>query len=142
VDKKYINFAFLTYFQIIEDFVSQRENFDFVSKRECYVGSSRTKVIDDSTGNLIWKLLYNQDRTNGDYFEIADETKSAEVLIQTLSKVSFVLAFTFQKDNAYLKKWANLNNIRNTKAGHGGSTGYVTNKNIEELLEIIELILT
>ena len=41
-----------------------------------------------------------------------------------------------------LKKWANLNNIRNAKAGHGGANGYVTSANIEELLEIIELILT
>jgi len=142
VDKKYLNFAFLTYFQIIEDFVIQRENFDFVSKKECYVGSSRTKVIDDSTGNLIWKLLYNQDRVNGDYFEIADEPKSGEVQIQTLAKVSFVLAFTFHKNNDYLKRWANLNNVRNTKAGHGGANGYVTSANIEGLLEIIELILS
>lgn len=141
VDEKYLNFAFLTYFQIIEDFVSQRENFDFVSKKECYVGPLRTKVIDDSTGNLIWKLFYKQDRINGDYFEIADEIKPVEVQIQTLSKVSFVLAFKFHKNNVYLKKWANLNNIRNTKAGHGGANGYVTSANIIELLEIIELIL-
>jgi len=142
VDSKYFNFAFLTYFQIIEDYVSQRDNFDFISKRECYVGSARTRIIDDSTGSLIWKLTYIQDRVNGDYFEIFDEVKPNEVSIQTLAKVSFVLAFMFHKNNSFLKKWANLNNIRNTKAGHGGANGYVTSANIEELLEIIELILT
>lgn len=142
VDSKYFNFAFLTYFQIIEDYVSQRDNFDFISKRECYVSSVRTRIIDDSTGSLIWKLTYIQDRVNGDYFEILDEVKPNEVSIQTLAKVSFVLAFMFHKNNSFLKKWANLNNIRNTKAGHGGANGYVTSTNIEELLEIIELILT
>lgn len=142
IDSKYFNFAFLTYFQIIEDYVSQRDNFDFISKRECYVGSTRTRIIDDSMGSLIWKLTYIQDRVNGDYFEIFDEVKPNEVSIQTLAKVSFVLAFMFHKNNSFLKKWANLNNIRNTKAGHGGANGYVTSANIEELLEIIELILT
>jgi CheY-like chemotaxis protein len=142
INPKYFNLAFLTYFQIIEDFVGQRENFQRISNRECYVGSSRTRIIDDSAGILIWKLTYIQDRVNGDYFIMVDEVKPNEVSIQTLAKVSFVLAFMFHKDNSFLKKWANLNNIRNTKAGHGGANGYVTSANIEELLEIIELILT
>jgi CheY-like chemotaxis protein len=142
INPKYFNLAFLTYFQIIEDFVGQRENFQRISNRECYVGSSRTRIIDDSAGILIWKLTYIQDRVNGDYFIMVDEVKPNEVSIQTLAKVSFVLAFMFHKDNSFLKKWANLNNIRNTKAGHGGANGYVTSANIEELLEIIELIFT
>lgn len=142
IDPKYYNLAFLTYFQIIEDYVGERENFRRISNRECYVGSLSTKVIDDSTGSLIWKLTYKQDRANGDYFEIFDEAKPNEVSIQTLAKVSFVLAFMFHKNNSFLKKWANLNNIRNTKAGHGGANGYVTSANIQDLLEIIELILT
>lgn len=140
INPKYFNLAFLTYFQVIEDYVGQRDNFQRISNRECYVGPSRIRVIDDSTGTLIWKLTYKQDRTNGDYFEVLDEAKTDEVSIQTLAKVSFVLAFMFNKNNDYLKKWANLNNIRNTKAGHGGANGYVTSANIEELLEIIKLI--
>ena len=140
VDPKYYNLAFLTYFQIIEDYVGQRDNFQRISNRECYVGLSRIRVIDDSTSTLIWKLTYKQDRTNGDFFEVLDEAKTNEVSIQTLAKVSFVLAFMFNKNNDYLKKWANLNNIRNTKAGHGGDNGYITSAVIEELLEIIELI--
>jgi CheY-like chemotaxis protein len=140
INPKYFNLAFLTYFQIIEDYVGQRENFQRISNRECYVGHSRIRVIDDSTGALIWKLTYKQDRNNGDYFEILDEAKIDEVSIQTLAKVSFVLVFMFSKNDVYLKKWANLNNIRNTKAGHGGANGYVTSANLEEVLEIIELI--
>jgi CheY-like chemotaxis protein len=142
VDGKYLNFTFLTYFQIIEDYVSQRENFEFVSKRDCYVGPLKTKVIDDSTGSLIWKLTFVPDKTHGDYFEIRDEVKAVETQIQTLAKVSFVLAFNFYKDNSYLKKWARLNNVRNIKAGHGGANGYVTSTDIEEILEIIELIIS
>ena len=137
---KYFNLAFLIYFQIIEDFVGQRENFLRKTNRECYVGSHRIRVIDDTTGKLIWKLTFKQDPNNIKYFEIFDETKTHEESIQTLAKVSFVLAFVFNKNNVYLKKWANLNNIRNTKAAHGGANGYVTSANIEELLEIIELI--
>jgi CheY-like chemotaxis protein len=142
IHPKYFNLAFLTYFQIIEDYVGQRENFQRISNRECYVGPSRIRVIDDSTGTIIWKLTNKQDRTNVYFFEVLDEAKTDEVSIQTLAKVSFVLAFMFNKNNDYLKKWANLNNIRNTKAGHGGANGYVTSSNIEELLEIIKLIFT
>ena len=140
IHPKYFNLAFLTYFQVIEDYVGQRDNFQRISNRECYVGPSRIRVIDDSTGKLIWKLTNKQDRTNVYFFEVLDEAKTDEVSIQTLAKVSFVLAFMFNKNNDYLKKWANLNNIRNTKAGHGGANGYVTSAVIEELLEIIELI--
>lgn len=140
INPKYFNLAFLTYFQVIEDFVGQRDNFQRISNRECYVGPARIKVIDDTAGKLVWKLTFKQDPGNIKYFEIFDETKTHEESIQTLAKVSFVLAFVFNKNNVYLKKWANLNNIRNTKAAHGGANGYVTSANIEELLEIIELI--
>ena len=139
---KYLNLAYLTLFQIIEDFVSQRENFEIFSNRKCYAGQSRIKVVDDSSGILVWKLTFKKDKVNGDYFEIGDATLLQEVPIQTLAKVSFALVFMFNKDNICLKKWANLNNIRNTKAGHGGDKGYVKIENIDELLEIIELILT
>ncbi len=140
--KKYLNLAFLTYFQIIEDFVGQVENFRRVSDTECYVGPSSKKVIDDSTGCIKWELTFKKDSVFGDYFEIVDEIKPNKVSIQTLAKVSFVLVFMFNKENSFLKKWANLNNLRNTKASHGGSNKYVSSADIEELLEVIDLILT
>ena len=46
------------------------------------------------------------------------------------------------KNNEYLKKWGRLNNLRNTKAGHGGNNGFITIEEIKELLEIVELFLT
>ncbi|WP_341228435.1 hypothetical protein [uncultured Arcticibacterium sp.] len=140
IDEKYLNLAFLTYFQIVEDYVSQEENFKYVSKTECYVGNSRVRVVDNSTGNLIWKLTFKRDRFDGDYFEVFDEVKATEISIQTLAKVSFVLAFSFNQNTSFLKHWGYLNSIRNTKAGHGGDNGYVNIKNIEEILEVIELL--
>jgi len=140
-DAKYMNLAFLTYYQILEDYVSQYENFRFVSNKECYVDNGIYRVINDSTGKLIWKLKYIKD-THGDYFEKLDEIKTQEISVQSLAKISFVLAFKFNKDNVYLKNWGNLNNIRNTKAGHGGANNYISINEIMELLEIIELFLT
>lgn len=141
-DEKYFNFAFLTYFQILEDYTTIRNNFDFVSNKECYVGSTRIRVIDNSTGINIWKLTYIKDRANGGFFKIAEEVNTQDVPVNTLAKISFILAFKFNKDDNYLKKWGQINNVRNTKAGHGGSGSYVSISEINWLLEIIELFLT
>ena len=139
-DLKYLNLAYLTYFQILEDYVGQEENFRFVSKQECYIEDNR--IIDNSNGNLEWKLEFKSDKTNGDYFKKNTQIKQNEVNVQSLSKISFVLAFKFNKDDISLKKWGKLNNLRNTKAGHGGNGGSVKIEEIKELLDIVELFLT
>ncbi len=140
VSPKYLNLAFLTYYQILEDYTSQSSNFDFRSKKECYVNG--VAIVYEDNGQLIWKLKYNQDNLNGDFFSILDEIKQVEVSIQSLAKISFILAYKFRKDNIFLKKWGVLNNLRNTKAVHGGNKGYVTVNNLKELLEIVKLFLT
>ena len=141
-DKKYLNFAFLVYFQIIEDYSSLRENFEYFSKRECYVANHTVKVIDDTSGDLIWKLTFKKDSHNGDYFEINDEKKDVEFNVQTLAKISFILGFKFSRSNLDLKDWAKVNNTRNEKAGHAGKNLYVTQSEIKELIQILDLFLT
>lgn len=141
--KKYLNLAYLTYYQILEDYVVQEENFQFISKTECYVSNRTHRVIKNSTelGKAIWELKFQKDESNGDYFKRSLVTVN-EFNVQSLAKVSFVLAFKFNKNNNYLKNWGKLNNLRNTKAGHGGSGGFIEIPEIKELLEIVELFLT
>ncbi len=140
-DEKYFNFAFLTYFQILEDYATVRNNFDIVSINECYVGPARLKVVDNTTGPLIWKLTLKKDENNGKYFK-KDDQITFPFPINALAKISFILAFKFNKDDNYLKSWGQINNVRNTKAGHGGSGAYVTINEIKGLLGIVELFLT
>ena len=100
---KYYNLAYLTYYQILENYTDTK--FRFISKRECYVENNR--IIDDSTGQLEWKLKFILDTNNGDYF-IRQNVNSDEKSVQYLAKISFVLAFKFNKN---LKPYINDGDI-------------------------------
>ena len=138
-DKKYLNLAYLTYFQILEDYVGQHMNFKFnYGTGNAYVDSN-VLVIDGDTKE--WQLKFIKKGIDKfDYFEIGTETNDKNW--SSLSQISFVLVFKFSKDNVYLQKWGKLNYLRNTKAGHGGNGGFVEIEEIKELLEIVELFLT
>jgi DNA-binding NarL/FixJ family response regulator len=139
-NQKYLNFAFLTYFQILEDYVKLDENFRVVSETECYV-SQNIRIIDEPFhGQRRWMLRYN--KQGGGYFEKQDDINPDKKLPETLAKISFVLVFKFNKDDSVLSSFARINFIRNTKAAHGGSNGYVTETEIKGLLDTVRLFLT
>ena len=136
---KYYNLAYLTYYQILEDYVGQHENFNFDYNTGSAYINTNILVIDGNTRG--WQLKFiKKGIERYDYFEIGVESNDKNW--SALSQISFVLAFKFNKDNKYLKRWGRLNNLRNTKAGHGGNNGFITIGEIEELLEIVELFLT
>lgn len=134
-DNKYLNLAYITYYQVIEDFANRNDFFERAFDGQCYVldGSNRIKVIDKTTSKVVWKLKYERGRPN--YYEIGDYQYDGP--IGSFAKVAFLLVFKFNKNNEHLKKWAQLNDIRNTKAGHGGSNRFVNVKEINELLDEI-----
>lgn len=135
-DNKYFNLAYLTYYQILEDYTSQIENFEFVSTTECYVDNRTKRVISlSSSAKPEWSLKYVKDR-NGNYFQrtiIENEFK-----VESLAKISFVLAFKHHKDNTYLKSFGKIHQLRNTKAAHGGGS-YITIPEIKEILDVVKL---
>lgn len=138
-NSKYFNLAYLTYYQILEDYVGQRENFYFDYNTGNAFIDTNVLVIDGHT--KVWQLKFiKKGIERYDYFERGAESNDKNW--SSLSQISFVLAFKFNKDNSYLQKWGRLNNLRNTKAGHGGSNGFITIEEIGELLEIVELFLT
>jgi DNA-binding NarL/FixJ family response regulator len=139
-NQKYFNFAFLSYYHILEDYISQRENFVFVSNKECYV-SSGARVIEEIPGQIKWTIEFHSD-PNGSYFTNNQSFILSERAVGTLAKVSFVLVNNFSGDNADLKRWARINFIRNTKAGHGGDSQYVTVSEITDLLKLLKIVLT
>ena len=134
-NKKYLNLAYITYYQIIEDFASRKDYFEKAFDGQCYVidGKNKIKVVDSSTSKFIWRLKHENGNPN--YFKIQDFPCDRD--IGSFAKVSFILAFKFKKDDAFLLKWAILNHIRNTKAGHGGGNRFVNVKEINELLDEI-----
>ncbi|NJN25521.1 MAG: response regulator [Cyclobacteriaceae bacterium] len=135
-DNKYFNLAYLTYYQILEDYTNQIENFEFVSTTECYVNNRTKRVISlSSSSKPEWALKYEKDR-NRNYFQrtvIENEFK-----VESLAKISFVLAFKHHKDNAYLKSFGRIHQLRNTKAAHGGGS-YITIPEIMGILDVVKL---
>lgn len=142
-DQKYLNFAYLTYYQILEDYANQKENFDFVSNVECYVDNRTERVIFNySDTEAEWTLIFIKDSSNGDYFRLGNETKEfKKVTIGALAKISFLLAFKFNMNEDILKTWGKINGLRNTKAAHGGGS-YVSVTDVKEILGIVKLFLT
>jgi CheY-like chemotaxis protein len=140
-DRKYFNFAYLTYYQILEDFVAQKENFDHVSKFECYVDNGKKQVIRENNGDVVWSLLYSKDRQL-DFFVKQSHTYTEPQSVQTLAKISFVLAFQFNKNDADLKNWAQLNHLRNTKAAHGNSGNPIVLTELYMIIELVQLFLS
>lgn len=136
---KYLNLTFLTYYQILEDYANEIDNFDYRSKSECYVAG--TRIIDDSGLQLEWLLKYCPDYSNGDYFKKEIEAISDVKQIRSLAKVSFILAYKFMKDNTFLKKWGRINKLRNETATHGNANIFVTKDDLFEILEILQLFL-
>ena len=141
-DKKYFNLAYLTYYQILEDYAGQEENFEYISDRECYINNKLIRVIDDSSGSLIWQLKFINDANQWPYFRKRDKTCTDSVKVLSLAKISFILAFKFRKGDAFLLNWGELNHIRNQKAGHGGANGLVYEEELFKLLKVVELFLT
>jgi CheY-like chemotaxis protein len=142
-DQKYFNFAYLTYYQILEDYANQKENFDFVSNVECYVDNRTERVIcKHSDTEAEWSLKFERDKSNGDYFKHGNEIKEFEkVTVGSLAKISFLLTFKFNMDEDTLKTWGKINALRNTKAAHGGGS-YVSVTDVKEMLGVVKLFLT
>ncbi|PWG78060.1 response regulator [Pararcticibacter amylolyticus] len=140
--KKYFNLAYLTYYQLLEEFVAQRENLEVTAQLEWYVNNRSQKVITNNGSNCRWELTHHQDKNNGDYFtKVRNNRVPRDQTVGTLAKVSFVLAFQFGKSDSDLKEWGKINQIRNQKAGHGNNRHFVTLQELNNLLAIVELFL-
>lgn len=146
-DVKYFNYSFLTYYQIIEDYTNKKENIH-KSKENWIVKNKNSQniiVIDGEIKPKKWKLKFiNRDNNNKfDYFikdsELNDHT------VTTLAKVSFILCYKFDKGNECLKKWGQLNELRNRVSVHRGrkSDGINIKENqLFDILEYVKLFLT
>jgi CheY-like chemotaxis protein len=145
--RKYLNLAYLTYYQILEDYA--KENFEYNSNSEigkCIVKKNGESIIVIQSGkgerDSLLTFQKGKDVRERYNFYKKQNGKYLKNDYDALGKISFILAFKFNKDNDYLKKWGKLNGLRNDKAGHGGNKGYVSILEIKELLEIVELFLT
>jgi hypothetical protein len=143
-DNKYLNFSYLSYYQILEDYANQRENFKYEDGIGYYVNDNLVVSILDKK----WEIVFKDKKITKEdfhYFQrgteiVNDDSKYKS--LSSLSKISFILAHKFNKDDIFLKEWGRVNHLRNTVAVHGGNDKTVTVDDIKSLLVIVQLFLT
>jgi CheY-like chemotaxis protein len=140
--QKYLSLAFLAFYQILEDYSNQEDNFCKDVTARAYYADYDKKAIDIDPDDWEWELEY--DKTSGTsgfgYFKIGK--RYGEYTPTSLAKISFILYLKFSKGNNELYDWAKLNNLRNTKAGHGTDNGEIELDEVFRILELVEMFLT
>jgi CheY-like chemotaxis protein len=131
-----LDFSFLTLFQIVESFTNSK--YDYHDNGVIIVGKKQF-MIEEKTGKFEWKLTFNRDNKKGDYFSSGIELKENKMSVNNLFKTSCVLSFVFKKDDNYLKRLGELNEIRH-KIAHKGAKKFAAYNDIKDVLEIIKLI--
>jgi CheY-like chemotaxis protein len=136
---KYLNYAFLTYYQILEMYANDSNNF-YKEKYGCYIDKNgiNFKVVERL--NRVWELKYRIDKKPHYYEKMRSQGEDENFLKESLAKISFIIAFKLGKGNAELMKFAKLNDLRNKKAAHGG-VHFVTIDNVIALRDLVLEIL-
>ena len=143
-ETKYKNYAYLAYYQILEDYSNRNENFEYDKNVGWFVDN--IPIIDENSKE--WKLIFCHKSKNREHFHYYKKGKAIVTdkneykNISVFPKVSFILAYKFKKENFFLIEWGRLNHLRNTVAAHGGKDKTVTVKDINSLLKIVMLFLT
>lgn len=136
IREEQLDFGYLTLFQIIELYANQ--NYDYRDNSIEWEGVKRFMIITDGD-NEKWSLTFNRDNMKGDYFSSGDEQKNKGVRVNNLYKISCLLKYIFNKDDAFLKEFGELNDLRHQIA-HKGAKSQIESENIKKVLEIIKLI--
>lgn len=136
IHQEQLEFGYLTLFQIIELYANQKYDY---RDNSIEIDGIKNFMIEKVGDNEIWKLTFNQNKIKGDYFSSGDEQKSKGVRANNLYKVSCLLKYIYQKDDAYLKEFGELNDLRH-KIAHEGAKGQASSENIKKTLEIIKMI--
>lgn len=111
---EHLDMGYLTIYQTIESYANKLYQ----------IGGSQDSIdgvtVIDKTGEKdnIWKLKYNKDGRNGDYFNSNDQGQPKTQKPTTIFKVSCLFHFKFKYNNNQLKEIGKLNKIRNNIA-HG-----------------------
>ena len=140
---KHLNFAYIVVYQILEGAIHSGEFFEekasdffiFCNGEKVHV---RKKDISEKKNVLIKYCKFNE---AGKLEKIADTSKVKPHYLTTNYIVDQLLIFRFSACNE-IKRWNDLNNLRNNLAVHGqfSSNDDISEENIEDLLEFTALI--
>lgn len=128
----YLDFAFLTLFQSIENIANNLYKIDGTSD------TLENVVTIDKSSNLEheWLLTYKKDHPKESYFTSGIVKNTISLQPTTLFKVSCMFHIVYKKDDAFLEKLGALNATRN-KIAHKGSKNFATPNDLVLLLKIL-----
>lgn len=133
--RDYLDFGFLTLFQIIEGIANDLYSIDD------FQDTLGGKITIDKTDKdrYEWFMTYIKDYENGSYFVSRSSQRKNSEKPTTLYKVSSLFKITHQVDDDLLKRIGYLNNKRN-KIAHHSSQKVVDVDDLKEVLRLIALI--
>ena len=138
IKKGFLDFGFLTLFQFIEYCANKLFKYD--ENLDIYTMNDTPVIEKYNNGYKKWRLTFNKDNIDGDYFSEEDSIQKDTQQPTTLYKVSCLLYLIYEKPNAFLQYFGKLNKLRNDIV-HPGKRK--TDKNdLIELIKIIENIRT
>ena len=132
-NNKYINYAYLQLFLIIEEYLKQPTVFE--EGDDCCVVHEGKRYFVTRTGGD--KISYAIKFKNG-HFVIGKSDKGG--MINTNFKMSSVLLFKFGCSSSGEQNWTDIYTVRNQKAAHPAEIGIVTFCEINKLLNFMRYI--
>lgn len=139
VHEKYLNYAYIQLFLIIELYVSQEYIF-FCDENEAYVvlNSSQVFVQQKNGDECIRAINFTK---NGKYEIQKNSFKIvSKVRLDTNFKVSAILIFRFGNENSSVLNWTNIYKVRNNKAAHYDKDNTILTNELFDLLKFIEYL--
>lgn len=134
---EHLDMGYLSIYQIIESYA--RELYQTFDNQDLIDGVAVIEKLGENENT--WKLKYNKDIANGDYFDINHQTKSKTQMPTTLFKVSCLFHFKYKFNDEQLKEIGRLNKIRNNIA-HGIKIpkNQKQNSTKDDFLKLLDLI--
>ncbi|GIV42913.1 MAG: hypothetical protein KatS3mg035_0036 [Bacteroidia bacterium] len=125
--ENYIKFAFLQFFFIIEEFLKNKEYYEW-KDQIVYVKSGNEKIIvaqKNSDDTWTSRIKFNEDKERS-YFSKEEYTSDKTNPYSTDFKMSAVLIFTFGFETTKSHDWIKIRNKRNKESAHSAKNAKST----------------
>ena len=135
-EDKYLNYAYIQIYLVIELFISQQDIFEDDETASVVVDGVHIIVQQKTGDNYLRSIKFTG---NGKY--IIEQNKiSSKSRLDTNFKVSALLIYRFGNQNSSVNKWTSLYMARNTKAAHYNIANKELNITIQEVFDLLNFI--
>ncbi|WP_374443463.1 hypothetical protein [Epilithonimonas sp.] len=134
-EDKYLNYAYIQIFLVIELFISQKDIFEDDETASVVVDGERI-IVEQKTGDDYFRSIKF---TSGKY-KIEQVKIGNKSRLDTNFKVSALLIYRFGNQNSSVMKWTSLYMARNTRAAHYNTENKELNITMQEVFDLLNFI--